>query len=216
MVALFVALGGTGYAAATLPARSVGAKQLRSNAVTSAKVKDRSLLAKDFKAGQLPTGARGPAGATGPAGAAGAQGAPGPTGPKGDTGAKGDTGVAGPVVSTSATLGYGSGVALPGAASRVAVSAEILVPPTASAITVSAAATLSATTGTSGICFPLLDGTTTGNGETQTSIPANGIASLPVAIRVAAAPGAHTVTIRCQTGDPGQIRRADIVLTATG
>ena len=64
-VALFVALGGTSYAAASLPADSVGRKQLKQNAVTSQKVKNRSLLRVDFKAGQLPAGPRGETGATG-------------------------------------------------------------------------------------------------------------------------------------------------------
>jgi hypothetical protein len=72
VIALFVALGGTGYAAVTLPRNSVGPKQLRKNAVTSAKVKDGTLLKKDFKTGQLPAGERGPKGDVGPAtGAAG-------------------------------------------------------------------------------------------------------------------------------------------------
>jgi hypothetical protein len=77
-LALVVALGGTSYAVVALPANSVGTKQLKRNAVTSAKVKNASLLARDFKAGQLPrgpAGARGPAGPTGPAGPAGAPGA---------------------------------------------------------------------------------------------------------------------------------------------
>jgi hypothetical protein len=42
---------------------------------------DASLLAKDFKAGELPAGAEGEIGATGPAGAKGETGAPGPPGP---------------------------------------------------------------------------------------------------------------------------------------
>ena len=66
LIALFVALGGTTYAATSLPKNSVGAAQLKKNAVTSAKVKKGSitgakvkvgsLLAIDFKAGQLPAG----------------------------------------------------------------------------------------------------------------------------------------------------------------
>jgi hypothetical protein len=86
LVALFVALGGTGYAVSKLPANSVG----------SAQVKDGSLLKQDFKASSLPRGAKGAAGAPGPRGAQGAAGAQGPAGPKGDTGAKGDRGAAGP------------------------------------------------------------------------------------------------------------------------
>src|ERR1051326_2500880 len=81
--ALFLALGGTSYAAIKLPANSVGTRQLRKGAVTASKVKAHSLLAKDFKSGQLKAGARGP---TGPAGQAGAPGG------KGDRGAVGATG----------------------------------------------------------------------------------------------------------------------------
>ena len=50
LTALFVALGGTGYAVSQLPANSVG----------TAQVKDHSLLRKDFKRGQLLRGPVGP------------------------------------------------------------------------------------------------------------------------------------------------------------
>lgn len=40
VLALFVALGGTGYAAFSLPRNSVGAKQLKRNAVTTPKIKN--------------------------------------------------------------------------------------------------------------------------------------------------------------------------------
>jgi hypothetical protein len=73
-IALFVALGGSSYAAIKLPKNSVGAKQIRAGAVTSRHVADHSLLARDFKAGQLPAGAPGPKGDTGPPGAPGAPG----------------------------------------------------------------------------------------------------------------------------------------------
>lgn len=52
MVALFVALGGSSYAALTLPKNGVGSKQIKNNAVTSKKVKPGSLLTSDFKASQ--------------------------------------------------------------------------------------------------------------------------------------------------------------------
>lgn len=48
IVALVLALGGTSYAAIVLPAGSVGTKQLRTNAVTGAKVKNGSLTASDI------------------------------------------------------------------------------------------------------------------------------------------------------------------------
>ena len=91
-LALLVALGGTGMAAATQLARnSVGTPQLKdgavsnakikNNAVNSAKVAARSLLRSDFAPGQLPAGPVGPQGPAGPAGAAG------PAGPAGVIGA---------------------------------------------------------------------------------------------------------------------------------
>jgi len=80
-LALFVALGGTSFAAANalVPRNSVGTKQ----------VIDRSLLRKDFKLGQLPRGARGPAGARGAPGPTGLAGPGGPAGPAGAQGAPG-------------------------------------------------------------------------------------------------------------------------------
>ena len=65
--ALVVSLLGTtplGEAAQELviPRDSVGTAQLRNGAVTGAKVRDRSLLARDFEQGQLPQGPPGPAG----------------------------------------------------------------------------------------------------------------------------------------------------------
>jgi hypothetical protein len=45
LLALFVALGGTTYAAATLPKNSVGTKQLKKNAVTSVKIKKGAITA---------------------------------------------------------------------------------------------------------------------------------------------------------------------------
>jgi hypothetical protein len=85
-LALFVALGGTSYAVARLPANSVGAEQIRRNAVRSSDVKNFALLAKDFKRGQLPRGARGPKGDRGPKGEPGARGSAGPAGPRGQRG----------------------------------------------------------------------------------------------------------------------------------
>jgi hypothetical protein len=87
-LALLVALGGTGVAAATqLANNSVGTAQLKNgavsnpkiknNAINSAKVASKSLLRSDFAPGQLPAGPTGPQGPAGPAGPAGAAGAAG-------------------------------------------------------------------------------------------------------------------------------------------
>jgi hypothetical protein len=93
LVALVLAMGGTGYAAFKAPKNSVTSSSIKngqvknadlgSNSVTSPKVKDGSLLKQDFAAGQLPAG---------PTGATGATGATGTQGPKGDKGDKGDIG----------------------------------------------------------------------------------------------------------------------------
>lgn len=51
--ALVIAVGGTSYAATSLAPHSVGTKQLKDGAVTSAKVRNFSLTYKDFQGGQL-------------------------------------------------------------------------------------------------------------------------------------------------------------------
>jgi hypothetical protein len=73
LLALVVALGGTSYAAVTLPRNSVGAAQLRTGAVRSAEVRDRSLRVADLSvaARRALRGQRGPAGPPGPAGTVG-------------------------------------------------------------------------------------------------------------------------------------------------
>ena len=88
LLALFVAVGGTSYAGVRLANNSVLSRTIKNgqvkrqdlarNAVGSAQVADGSLLASDFKSGQLKAGPAGP------------QGLQGPQGPKGD---KGDTGL---------------------------------------------------------------------------------------------------------------------------
>ena len=52
-IALFVAIGGSSYAVTRLPSGSVGSKQLKKNAVTGAKVKNRSLTVADIKVASL-------------------------------------------------------------------------------------------------------------------------------------------------------------------
>jgi hypothetical protein len=94
VTALVVAVLGTtplGQAASrfVLPRDSVGAVQLKTSAVTGLKVKNGTLMAADFKAGQIPAGPKGDPGAQGPKGDAGAQG------PKGDPGEQGAQGIQG-------------------------------------------------------------------------------------------------------------------------
>jgi hypothetical protein len=107
-LALFVALSGGAYAATQLSANSVGSAQLRdssvtlkklsTNSVNASKVVRGSLLAKDFKAGQLPTGAvgsQGIQGLIGLTGLAGTTGSVGPTGATGSAGSQGPPGASG-------------------------------------------------------------------------------------------------------------------------
>lgn len=74
-IAVMIALGGTSYAALTLPRNSVGERQIRAGAVRSSEVRNGSLGIKDLSAGARTSlqGATGPAGPQGPAGPAGTQ-----------------------------------------------------------------------------------------------------------------------------------------------
>jgi hypothetical protein len=107
-MALVLALGGTSYAAIKLPA----------NSVTTKTVKDRSLLSKDFKPGQLPAGKQG---AAGPAGAPGAQG---PAGPAGAAAGAYKATQAGPAITPGAAQTVDS-LALPGGGNWV-VTAKLI------------------------------------------------------------------------------------------
>jgi len=73
-LALFIALGGSSYAAVTLPRNSIGSTQIRTGAVHSSEVKNRSLQTTDLsltarRSLRGATGAAGPSGPVGPAGA---------------------------------------------------------------------------------------------------------------------------------------------------
>jgi hypothetical protein len=93
-LAVFIALGGSSYATLTITGKDVKNSSLTGSdvkdnsltgadvkGITSADVTDRSLLASDFKAGQLPAGPPGAPGQQGQQGAPGQTGAQGPAGP---------------------------------------------------------------------------------------------------------------------------------------
>jgi hypothetical protein len=67
-LALFIALGGTGYAAVTLPRDSVGAKQIRNRAVGSSEIRNRAIKLHDIGRAARASlrGQTGPAGPAGP------------------------------------------------------------------------------------------------------------------------------------------------------
>src|SRR4051794_19497079 len=95
-LALFLALGGGAWAASNLPARSVGNAQLKDGAVTAAKVRSGSLVASDFKIGEIPRVSRSATGSPGLEGKEGPRGLRGPAGPQGQSGETGETGATGP------------------------------------------------------------------------------------------------------------------------
>lgn len=86
LLALFVALGGSSYAAIKLPARSVGERELKTGAVSSRVLADG--IEHSLAAGRAGVGA------------------PGPQGPKGDQGPQGPAGPAG-TNATASTLKLG-------------------------------------------------------------------------------------------------------------
>ena len=124
-LALFVALGGTSYAAARnsigqreIKTGGVGAAEIRTSAVRAAEVatgavrssevRNGSLRAEDFARGQLGAATRGPQGERGQTGA---RGATGPRGIEGPTGAQGPQGV--PGVSEGSVIALDSGTVNP-------------------------------------------------------------------------------------------------------
>lgn len=89
LLALFIALGGTSYAAVSLSANSVGARELKKQAVGAPEIKDGSIMKRDLRAqvlARLDGGGSATTGATGPAGPGGQKGDIGPTGPAGPAG----------------------------------------------------------------------------------------------------------------------------------
>lgn len=81
-IAVFIALGGTGYAATQLPRNSVGTKQIRTGGVGASELRSSAVTSRDIRNGTISTrdmsasarrsltGPAGPAGPIGPAGSA--------------------------------------------------------------------------------------------------------------------------------------------------
>ncbi len=104
MLALFVALGGTSYAATSLPRNSVGSPQLRAGAVHATDVADGAITLRKLD-GAMRRRLSGQATAAGPQGPAGPEG---PAGPKGDTGAADSSNVFTKAESDARFLGLGA------------------------------------------------------------------------------------------------------------
>ncbi len=91
-IALFLAVGGTAWAAATLPEGSVTTREIQNGTIRGVDVRNGSLTSADFANGTLLRGARGETGAGGAPGAAGATGSTGATGLGGQAGTAGADG----------------------------------------------------------------------------------------------------------------------------
>lgn len=220
LIALFIALGGGAYAAVSLPANSVGSKQLKNgaviesklanNMVTSAKVKDRSLLAKDFAAGQLRAG---PRGATGPQGATGRQG---PTGPAGPAGAPGTAGPSLSVdfVTGNTALGVGAPpTVLSGSGTITTVGGE-------NHLVLNGYVQVSNSSTTppwiEAQCSYLVDGDPVGFSPINYVVP-GAVGQVAIVDRTAVSPGTHTVQVQCIATNPGlSAAQGDYTIIATG
>jgi hypothetical protein len=145
LLALFVALGGTSYAAINLPRNSVGSKQIKRNAVSGAKVKNRSLGVSDLSPSAIAS-LTGRKGDPGDPGAPGAPGQPGSPGSPGSPGAPGPPGVLGIGILQGPTPGPFTGGFGAGGSINTAETADLYV---IGLVNVSATAT-----GTPGVDLP--------------------------------------------------------------
>src|SRR3954451_2826181 len=85
-LALFIALGGGAYAAATLPRNSVGTTQLRGNAVTAGKIRSSAIHSSDIANGTIRVNDLSNDARSALRGSQGFAGVPGPQGPAGPSG----------------------------------------------------------------------------------------------------------------------------------
>ena len=120
-LALFIALGGTSYAAITLPRNSVGANQLRTGSVRSAEIKDRTIGARDLTLGarRFLKGQKGEQGERGPVG---------PAGTAGTSGTSGTTGTTAAGITTTTVTAMGRTPAAPDAESQSSADATATCP----------------------------------------------------------------------------------------
>jgi hypothetical protein len=178
LLALFLALGGTSYAAVKLPKNSVGTAQIKNKAVTQAKLSTATVEALK--------------GAKGATGATGATGAAGPAGAKGDPGAPATLSAAVAANSNTGGLAGGTATAVPAAPVTLKGDGKILVLVTG---------TFSATCNGGGGCTyavgAKLDGTPIPNADTTVTSTVNATVNKPVALAtmVSATAGAHQITL---------------------
>jgi hypothetical protein len=147
-LALFISLGGTGYAVTSLPQNSVGTKQIRDNAVTRSKIQDKAvsngkitdstitssklrngtITTSDINASLYkdllgPTGPLGPQGLPGIVGATGQAGTAGAGGAPGAAGAPGTPGTPG-TPGADGAAGAAGAAGAPGADGRTVLNGD--------------------------------------------------------------------------------------------
>ena len=206
LLALVIALGGTSYAAVQLPKNSVGTKQLRTKAVTPAK------LSQEVRTQLAAAGVAGPQGAPGPKGDPGA---------KGDTGEKGETGEKGDLGPTSAGIGGVNVSVTPTAGTPMTTTTTVTLPkPGKVLVLVMGSFSVQCTSSCARQITVQIDGTTVPGAVG--SVVANAGAEATQAIDIAGilpdvAAGTHTVTIasRIASGVPSGISNGgDVRLVA--
>jgi hypothetical protein len=209
-VALFIALSSTSYAAIKIPNNSVGNKQLKKDAVDTKKVKNKTLLAEDFKGG-LPAGPQGP---QGPQGLQGPQGGEGPKGDKGSEGLKGDQGLPGGsgfTPSKSVTLDPAD-VTLTGT-DQVLLTAPAVVTTAPARLHASALGTASTSNIDCVVNVSTDGGAKTAMGQrTAFGSPISVAVPAPASGAVAVAAGSHVVTYECKGS--GTWQRGDLYVMA--
>jgi hypothetical protein len=196
-VALFVSLGGTGYAAFSLPKNSVGTKQLRNNAVTTKKLKNGAVTASKIKNGAV-TASKIKNGAV----TASKINTSGLTVPTANNAAT--LGGLGPSDYTTASNYTQSSTAQAITATVATIGSPIQITTTGTRRVIASAA-VHATNGVAGtgvylVCHITIDGTS-GVNDTDYASPAGGFAIVdasvsPLASAVVGA-GTHTVTVLC-------------------
>jgi hypothetical protein len=194
LVALFFALGGSAYAATTLPPASVGTKQIRDHAVTLAKIS--TAARSGLRGRQGPQGARG---LQGPQGAQGLQGVQGNTGSQG---------APGPTASASNTISPNAN-SIPG--SDTPQISTTITTSFASRIVVNASLSLTKSAGTGDVvCQPQIapssSSTFTSFSEPMYAadplVTSNYYTVMPVTGAVAEPAGSYQIQIVCHTGAP--------------
>lgn len=184
-LALFVALGGGAYAALKLPPKSVGTKQLKQGAVVSTKVKDASLLAGDFKPGELPKGEKGNQGD---------QGLPGPTASSFSSHAPAAVSIGAATTQVMAlTDGFSGGPLVLSFEGRIVVNGSIWVTNSAPATTSVSCVLKIAPEGGAFIAF---------SNQTFSSLPATSGAQVPLVGAIDKPAGSYNVNVGCSSPGP--------------